>query len=43
MKNFTDEELNAIYAYLRSLPPISNQIPVPVSPPDVHAMAAAKP
>lgn len=27
-----DEDLKAIYTYLRSLPPISNRVPAPVSP-----------
>jgi|GraSoiStandDraft_8_1057269.scaffolds.fasta_scaffold334840_1 mono/diheme cytochrome c family protein len=38
----TDDDLKAVYAYLRSLPPISNKVPAPVSPPDVMKMAAAK-
>jgi mono/diheme cytochrome c family protein len=34
----TDEDLKAIYTYLQSLPPISNKVPAPVSPPDVAKM-----
>ncbi len=33
-----DKELKAIYAYLHSLPPISNAVPAPVSPADVAKM-----
>ena len=35
----TDDDLKAVYAYLMSLPPISNKVPAPVSPPDVMKMA----
>ena len=28
----TDEDLKAIWAYLRSIPPINNQVPFPVPP-----------
>lgn len=31
-KNATEEDLKAIWAYLRSLPPIKNQVPFPVPP-----------
>ena len=31
-KQATDEDLKAIWAYLRSLPPIKNQVPFPVPP-----------
>jgi hypothetical protein len=37
-----DDDLKAVYAYLRSLPPISNRVPGPVPPPDVIKMAAKK-
>jgi hypothetical protein len=33
----SDEDLSAIYAYLRSLPPIKNQVPGPVPPPGAPA------
>jgi len=29
----TDDDLKAVYAYLKSLPPIENQIPAPLPPP----------
>jgi hypothetical protein len=30
----TDEDLKAIFAYLRSVPPFSNHVPQPVDPPE---------
>ena len=36
----TDEDLKAVFAYLHSLPPISNKVPQPVAPPDVAKMMA---
>ncbi|HKQ62785.1 MAG TPA: hypothetical protein VJS92_15950 [Candidatus Polarisedimenticolaceae bacterium] len=30
----TDEDLHAIFAYLRSLPPVRNQVPQPIDPPE---------
>ncbi|MBD0285254.1 MAG: cytochrome c [Bacteroidota bacterium] len=35
----TDDDLKAIFAYLRSLPPISNRVPAPISPQDAAKMA----
>lgn len=32
----TDEDLGAIYAYLRSVPPVSNRVPDPVPPMPAH-------
>ena len=32
-KNMTDEDLSAIFTYLKSLPPISNKVPDPLPPP----------
>jgi hypothetical protein len=29
----SEEDLKAIYAYLKSLPPIKNQVPNPIPPP----------
>jgi hypothetical protein len=31
-RHFTDDELKSIFAYLKSLPPISNAVPDPISP-----------
>jgi hypothetical protein len=36
--HYTDEDLKSIFAYLKALPPISNKVPAPVSPPDVAKM-----
>ena len=30
--NMTDEDLKAVFAYLRSIPPITNHAPDPVPP-----------
>jgi hypothetical protein len=35
----TDEDLKAIYAFLRTIPPIHNRVPQPVEPQEVVAMA----
>jgi hypothetical protein len=29
----SDDDLKAIFAYLKSLPPVKNRVPEPVSPP----------
>ncbi len=34
----TDEDLSAIYAYLRSIPPINNKVPNPLPPNEAMAM-----
>jgi mono/diheme cytochrome c family protein len=34
----TDEDLKAIFAYLRSVPPIHNRVPTPLEPREVAAM-----
>jgi len=31
-KNFTDEDMMAVFAYLRSLPPVNNLVPAPIGP-----------
>src|SRR5215475_4399478 len=36
-RNMTDEDLKAIYAYLRSIPPVVNQVPVALEPQEVEA------
>jgi len=32
IKEATDDDLKAIWAYLRSIPPVKNQVPFPVPP-----------
>jgi hypothetical protein len=32
LKEATDADLKAMFAYLRSIPPIKNQVPFPVPP-----------
>lgn len=32
-RNFTDQDLEAIYRYLRTIPPVRNQVPEPLPPP----------
>jgi hypothetical protein len=32
-RNFTDEDLEAIFTYLQSIPAISNRVPEPLPPP----------
>ena len=32
MKDLTDADLKAMWAYLRSIPPVKNQVPFPISP-----------
>jgi hypothetical protein len=31
-RNLSDEDLKAIFAYLKSIPPIKNKVPDPVPP-----------
>ena len=38
-KNFTDQDLGAIYAYLRTIPAIRNAVPEPLPPPPEAAPA----
>jgi hypothetical protein len=40
--NMKDDDLKSVYRYLQSIPAISNQVPAPVSPPDMLAMAMKK-
>ena len=40
-RNFNDEDLASIYAYLRTIPPIKNRVPEPL-PPVVAATEAAR-
>jgi hypothetical protein len=32
----TDEDLRAIFEYLRSIPKVSNRVPQPIDPPESH-------
>jgi hypothetical protein len=36
LKNFTDEDLRAIFAYLRTLPAVRNRVPDPMPPTETH-------
>jgi len=36
-RNLSDEDLKAVYAYLRSIPPVKNRVPLPVEPVAVAA------
>jgi mono/diheme cytochrome c family protein len=31
-RNFNDEDLKSVYAYLRTVPPVKNRVPLPVEP-----------
>jgi hypothetical protein len=37
-RNFNDEDLRAVFAYLKSLPPIDNLVPLPIPPSNLTAM-----
>jgi Cytochrome c len=41
-KNFTDADLEAVYSYLQSIPPIRNRVPEPWAPADAVKTAQAK-
>ena len=38
----TDDDLKAVFAYLKSLPAVSNRVPGPVAPPDLAKMGTKK-
>jgi mono/diheme cytochrome c family protein len=38
-KKLTDEDLKAMYAYLRTIPPVNNRVPGPVPPADAAKLA----
>lgn len=40
LNHMTEVDFKSVYAYLRSIPAISNRVPEPVSPPDMQKMAA---
>jgi mono/diheme cytochrome c family protein len=35
----TDEDLEAVFTYLQSLPPVKNRVPAPVSPAEAAKLA----
>jgi len=39
INKMTDEDLKAVYTYLRALPPIKNKVPAPLSPDEVAKLA----
>ncbi len=41
-RNFTDEDMLAIFTYLRSLPKVNNLVPYPVSPDKLDHLASIK-
>jgi hypothetical protein len=40
-RNFTDEDLTAIFAYLQSIPAVKNKVPAPRPPAPATASTAA--
>jgi mono/diheme cytochrome c family protein len=40
-RNLTDEDLRSIYAYLRTIPPVHNRVPLPTPPEQVAATTGA--
>ena len=41
-QHFTDEDLQAIFAYLRTIPAVKNRVPEPWAPPEAPAAAPTK-
>jgi len=41
--HMSDDDLGAIYAYLRSIPAVSNKVPAPIPPPSTHASTDGRP
>ena len=39
LKKLKDEDLSSIFAYLRSLPPVSNKVRAPLSPDELRKLA----
>ena len=33
-RNASDDDLRALFAFLRSIPPVRNRVPQPIDPPD---------
>ena len=40
-RNLTEEDLGSIYAYLRTIPPVHNRVPLPVPPETAFAASTA--
>jgi mono/diheme cytochrome c family protein len=38
-RNLTDDDLKAVYAYLKTIPPVKNRVPEPLAPEDLQASA----
>ncbi|MGE0451191.1 MAG: cytochrome c [Vicinamibacterales bacterium] len=43
VSSLSDEDLRAVFAYLRSLPPVHNKVPAPIDPAEEPAPATAEP
>jgi hypothetical protein len=41
-RNFTDDDMLAIFTYLRSLPKVDNLVPMPVPPDKMEPLLASK-
>lgn len=41
-KHMSDEDLRAVFAFLKSLPPVNNVVPAPVSPQNVSKLTSLK-
>jgi hypothetical protein len=41
-RNFTDEDMLAIFTYLRSLPRVNNLVPMPVAPDKIDNLSSIK-
>jgi len=41
ISQMTDDELKAVFAYLKSLKPVKNAVPNPIPPVDTKAVSAA--
>jgi hypothetical protein len=42
ISKLTDDDLRSVFAYLKSLPAVSNRVTAPTSPPEMEAMKAKK-
>jgi hypothetical protein len=41
-RNLSDQDLRSIYAYLRTIPPVRNRVPLPTAPEAVASLAAGR-